>query len=266
MRRMLLPVIVSLCLYGTGCTLLTQAMPGVSAVPAGDYLPLKAGAIWVMRRVGKTPSDFTGDDGIGTITVSITNTEAFSHSLKAVLEATTRDLAVSGQTIVAASYVDTQKSLTVVKRDTGEVLLPPGSAPGQVDRLRFLYPLGRSSTIAETPYMRLPTALGEVVLAPAERFVSGTTTYQFDAIRQVSVREPDVTVAAGRFSDCLKLVVTTRYTEETSAPAQRFSRAITTTYWLAKGVGIIRKEHTFLEPAIVPGSVAEELATYSIPQ
>jgi len=97
----------------------------------------------------------------------------------------------------------------------------------------------------DPPLLDLPADL-----SPGRKWKVGTTqqgTRRFDLLGQVVSRE-SVETLAGKFPDCLKVLLT--YTKTTGTISLKHGGEIpiksgqgTTTFWYAKGVGIVREEN-----------------------
>lgn len=285
MQRMFFTGCLTLSLAGAGCSmLLTQPIdPAALAMRTGDYWPLKAGAVWVMKPFGRSLPE-SGDDfksySIGSSTVSITSVEMASNAMIARASSVTRHMALYGLVVgnePSLPYSDQSSSLDLIKEASGKVQLSAASGsalvlPGNADRYRFsLYEEARRFTDASfvvfsVPYLQVPREVGDVSLAPPS-IVEGSPPYRFSDVRQTTTVVPEVVVSAGRFTNCLKLVVTSTTQREVENDRSRSTlRTFETIYWLAEGVGIIKKQLT-ISPGTggTPDAFEEELAAYSIP-
>lgn len=272
MRRAILVGIVTFSLIGGGCSLLNLPLPFSSqgAVPEADYFPIKTGATWVMQPIAADgPPYWSTTYKINSSTVSVTSVEMTTNAQIGHLNAITREALISGHAEPSPGYSDDSSSLKLIKEASGRLLLSAGTALRRAESLRFTLPPEnlryRESTSHPYPYLQIPSAAGELSLVAPTTVISEDRTYQFSEIRQSTSFEPEVVVAAGRFSDCLKIVISSSTLEEQKP--KKHQTTLETVYWLAKGVGIIKKQQTktWDYDGATPWVSADELATYSIP-
>lgn len=273
MRRTIYFGILTFSLMGGGCSLLTQPLPFFAqrALPEGDYFPIKTGATWVMRPVAADgPPSWDTTHKINSSTVSVTSVEMGANAQIGHLNAITREALLVGLADSSPGYSDNSNSLKLIKEASGRLLLSAGTDLRGVENFRFTLPPEklryREATSHPYPYLQIPSATGELSLVAPTTLMTGGSTYQFSEIRQSTSFEPEIVVAAGRFSDCLKIVISSSTLEDKES--EIYPRTLETVYWLAKGVGIIKKQHTQTGGyyGSTPWVRADELATYSIPQ
>lgn len=269
MRRTIYFGILTFSLLGGGCSLLTQPLPFFAqrALPEGDYFPIKTGATWVMRPIAANDSYSSWQ--INSSTVSVTSVEMAANAQIGHLNAITREALITGAAESSPDYSDNSASLILTKEASGRLLLTAGSDLRGPERIRFTFPPEelryREAPPRQYPYLQIPSAMGDLGLVSPTTLTSEGSTYQFSEIRQSTSLEPEVLVAAGRFSNCLKIVISSSTLKEGTPRAHLTT--FETAYWLARGVGIIKKKQTqtWDYDGSTPWVTTEELATYSIP-
>lgn len=262
MHRWLIPGLLCLGILTAGCSVLVNqsqlpastpsaaalAAPSTIATP-GDYFPLKSGTIWGSRPryLGYTGEWHESTSSVGTSTFSITSTETASDSTIAHMTVVTREgLAYSGAGGGGQrpEYEDVTTMFQVVRQASGDVWLSTAASPSLSLCLLHLSDKPGSFSI------------------PASRLSApGNTPIQVPGVIQNTSLEPEVIVPAGKFTNCLKIEFS-GVTPISSTSASPYSGTI---LWLAKDVGLIKHQHTYIINNVPDSTMENRLATYSIP-
>jgi|GEM_PF-5768997 len=239
------------CTQGPSAQKEVSTSPSDETIPAGDYFPLRSGAVWVMDERFKSAYhdwlDSPGSPGVSTASIGIVETAG--NDVLAHIESTYRMQVAYVDTAAEnrPGYVDKVSSVIYRRKPSGEILLE------------------MASPSVSTPLIHLPSDLGSMQTAPASESSFPALTRHISPTIQTATLESNISVPAGTFSQCLKLEKVTTTREVMREDGRTINSTESVAVWLAREVGIVKTQRSTTYNDNSQLVVESRLATYSVP-